>query len=66
MLVLSRKVSERVAIGDDIWVTVVDIQGDRVRLGFTAPRGLPIVREEVLKRALRKMLGGPDDHDYSH
>jgi carbon storage regulator len=47
MLVLSRKQDEKIMIGDDIEVIVVDIRGDKVRLGITAPEGVPIHRQEV-------------------
>jgi carbon storage regulator len=48
MLVLTRKKGERILIGDDIVVTLIDIRGDGVRIGFDAPRGVPIQRAEVL------------------
>jgi len=48
MLVLTRKPGERVLIGDDIVVVVLDVRGDGIRLGFEAPRGVKIQREEVL------------------
>ena len=47
MLVLQRKVNERIQIGTDIFITVVEIRGDKVRLGFEAPRNVPIHRQEV-------------------
>lgn len=47
MLVLSRKVNERIKIGQDIYVTIVRIAGDKVRLGIEAPSYLPVHREEV-------------------
>lgn len=47
MLVLSRKRDESVIIGDEIRVTVVEIRGDKVRLGFSGPRDIDIHREEV-------------------
>jgi len=47
MLVLSRKVGERILIGDQISVTVVRIAGGGVRLGIEAPHELPVVREEL-------------------
>lgn len=51
MLVLSRRIGERVVIPtQDVVVTVVEVQGDRVRLGFTAPEGIAIHREEVWVR----------------
>ena len=47
MLVLSRKLGERIVIGDGVVVTVVEMRGDRVRLGVSAPPTTPIHREEV-------------------
>ncbi|HEY0259172.1 MAG TPA: carbon storage regulator CsrA [Lacisediminihabitans sp.] len=49
MLVLTRKVGERIVIGDDIVVTILDVRGDGVRIGIDAPRGVRIQREEVLQ-----------------
>jgi len=48
MLVLSRKIGERIIINDKITVEVLQIVGNRVRLGITAPAGVPILREELL------------------
>lgn len=50
MLVLSRKSGERIVIGPNIELTVLDIRGDRVRLGFVAPRETSICRAEVRPR----------------
>lgn len=47
MLVLSRKKSERIVIDGNIVITVVDVRGDKVRLGIQAPREVPIHRSEV-------------------
>lgn len=47
MLVLSRKKNEKIMIGDNIQVTVVDIRGDKVRLGIVAPITIEVDREEV-------------------
>jgi len=47
MLVLSRKVGERIMIGDDVWVTVVEVLGNRVRLGIDAPRSKQVLRSEI-------------------
>ena len=47
MLVLSRKVGERILIGDEITVTVVRITGGGVRIGIEAPAELPVIREEL-------------------
>ena len=47
MLVLSRQRDETIMIGDDVQITVVDIRGDKVRLGITAPRSIQVHRKEV-------------------
>ena len=48
MLVLSRKVGDRILIGKDVWITVVQIAGDKVRIGIEAPKDVPIIRQEIL------------------
>lgn len=47
MLVLTRKPNQSIIIGDDIEVTVVETQGEQVRLGITAPKEIPIYRREI-------------------
>ena len=47
MLVLSRKKNETIVINNDIIITVVEIRGDKVRLGIVAPKDVPVHREEV-------------------
>src|SRR5687768_18566235 len=54
MLVLSRQRDETIMIGDDIEVTVVDIRGDKVRLGITAPREISVHRKEVYEAIRRE------------
>ena len=54
MLVLSRKKNESIVINDDIVVTIVEIRGDKVRLGIEAPRDIPVHRREVLDAILRE------------
>lgn len=49
MLVLTRKPGERILIGDDIVITVLDSRGDGVRIGIDAPRGVRIHRDEVVR-----------------
>ena len=47
MLVLSRQRDQSIMIGDDIVITIVDIRGDKVRLGINAPNDVPVHRQEV-------------------
>lgn len=54
MLILTRHRGERIIIRDDIIVTVVDIRGDRVRLGIDAPSDIEVNREEVYRAILRE------------
>lgn len=54
MLVLSRQRDETIMIGDDIEITVVDIRGDKVRLGINAPRSVQVHRKEVYEAIQRE------------
>lgn len=47
MLVLTRKSNQSIVIGDDVIVTVLEVRGDQIRLGITAPRDVQVHREEV-------------------
>jgi carbon storage regulator len=47
MLVLSRKLGEKIYVGENIRITVVDIDGGKIRLGIEAPRDVPIYRQEL-------------------
>ncbi len=54
MLVLSRQRDETIMIGDEIEITVVDIRGDKVRLGISAPRQVQVHRKEVYEAIQRE------------
>jgi carbon storage regulator len=56
MLVLSRKKNESIIINDDITIVVVEIRGDKVRLGVEAPKEVPVHRNEVYE-AIRRNQG---------
>ncbi|MDR2069807.1 MAG: carbon storage regulator CsrA [Treponema sp.] len=47
MLILSRKVNEKIMIGEDISISIIEIRGDQVRLGVTAPRNVKVFRREL-------------------
>jgi carbon storage regulator len=54
MLVLSRHRDESIIIGDDVVITIVDIRGDKVRLGIDAPQDIPVHRREVYEAIQRE------------
>ncbi|MCA9025342.1 MAG: carbon storage regulator CsrA [Planctomycetaceae bacterium] len=54
MLVLSRQREESIMIGDDIVITVVEIRGDKIRLGIQAPADVPVHREEIYNAIKRE------------
>lgn len=60
MLVLSRKKNESLKINDDITVVVVDIRGDKVRLGVEAPANVPVHRQEVYDAIQRNLRNGQE------
>lgn len=60
MLVLSRRVGERLVIGDDIVVTVIEVRSDGVRLGIDAPRSVAVHRAEVLEAVTAANLAASD------
>ncbi len=66
MLVLSRRSGQEIVIADNIVITVVEIRGDRVRLGIDAPREIPVHRKEVIgaiEQAAPEEASGASDRD---
>jgi carbon storage regulator len=61
MLVLSRKKNESIVINDDITIVVVEIRGDKVRLGVEAPREVPVHRREVFEAIRRNEAASKED-----
>ena len=54
MLVLSRKKGQSIMVGSDIEISIVDIQGDQIRLGIDAPRNIAIHRKEVFEEIIKE------------
>jgi carbon storage regulator len=54
MLVLSRQKDESIMIGENVEITIVDVRGDKVRLGITAPKEIPVHRREVFDAIKRE------------
>ena len=65
MLVLSRQRDQSIMIGDNVVITVVDVRGDKVKLGIEAPKEIPVHRQEVYEAIQREnrqaALLKPDD-----
>ncbi len=49
MLILSRKINEKIMIGDNISVTIIEIRGDQVKIGVEAPKSVKVFRQEVFE-----------------
>lgn len=60
MLVLSRQKDESIMIGDEVEITIVDVRGDKVRLGITAPKHIPVHRREIYDAIQREKAQKPD------
>lgn len=67
MLILTRRISESVIIGDDVKITVLGVKGSQVRLGIEAPKSVSVHREEIYTRIQNEKNGDlePKDQDSS-
>ena len=63
MLILTRKLGEKINIGDDITVTLVEIKGTQVKLGIEAPKTIEIHRQEIYERIREENLSSSDIND---
>ena len=63
MLVLTRKRGERILVGDDIVITILEIKGDAIRIGVDAPSGVRIQRHEVIEAIAEANVAAAGAHD---
>jgi carbon storage regulator len=61
MLVLSRQKDESIIIGDDVEITIVDVRGDKVRLGINAPKCITVHRREVYEAIQKEKLAAENE-----
>ena len=64
MLVLSRQKDESIVIGDDVEITIVDVRGDKVRLGINAPKNIPVHRREVYDAIQREKAAKAKEEEH--
>jgi carbon storage regulator len=57
MLILTRRVGEKLIIGEDVTVTVLGVKGNQVRVGINAPRDITVNREEIYQRIMKEREG---------
>ena len=60
MLILARKVGQQIVIANEIEITVVEVRGDQVRLGITAPRSIAVHRKELLEQVTAQNVKAAD------
>ena len=56
MLVLTRKLGERIKIGEDVWITLLEVGGNRARIGIEAPKEIRILRELAVRQEKSEIL----------
>lgn len=61
MLILTRRISESIIVGDDVKITVLGVKGNQVRLGIDAPKEVTVHREEIYERIKHEKESGTSD-----
>lgn len=63
MLILTRRISETVMVGDDVTVTILAVKGNHVRIGIDAPKNVAVHREEIYRRIKREQEIEQTEHN---
>jgi carbon storage regulator len=58
VLILTRRIGEKIVIGDNVTITVLGVKGNQIRVGIEAPRDVPVHREEIYQRILKERAEG--------
>ena len=61
MLILTRRVGEKVMVGDDVKLIILGVKGNQVRVGIEAPKNIAVHREEIYERIKREQQSQPED-----
>ena len=61
MLILTRRTGETVMIGDDVSLTILGVKGNQVRIGFIAPKNIPVHRLEIYEKVRKEKNEGTDE-----
>ena len=62
MLILTRRVGEKIRIGDEVTVVILGVHGNAVRIGVDAPKSVPVHREEIYERVVAERAADPPGH----
>jgi carbon storage regulator len=66
MLILTRRIGEKLVIGDNVLVTILGVKGNQIRVGIEAPPEVQVHREEIYQRILKERVEAAESHSDDH